>query len=152
MLQEDYDNFKKLPFEVVNDIIGTQYIFENGEAKTIEIMKKLANSQKVTDLSMRMRVAGDIVSPNDLLYFVNGLSFFLFSKSETVCIAAISIAMFRFKEYGELTTNTMNGDIVGYLMEIVNRCERMKFNKSDTFYTRVYGKLLQEYNHSQSYL
>lgn len=146
MTQEDLENFKKIPFEIVNDIIGTQYIYENGESKTISIMKKLADSQKVTDLSTRMCLAGDIASASELIYFVNGLSFFLFSKSETICLATISIAVLRFRAYGELITDSINNDIVAYILEVCYKCERMKFNRSDTYYTRVYKKLTDEYN------
>lgn len=145
---EDHNNFKRIPHEDVIDIIGTQYIFEYGESKAKDSLKKMVESPKVSEMFGRIYVQKKMPNPDELLHFVNGLSFFIFSRAETVCLAAISFAGEGFKEM----PGTSNEDKVDYIMHIVYKCERTKFNKNDTFYTRIYSRLLNEYNSNHKYL
>jgi len=145
--QTDHNNFRKIPFEDVIDIIGKQYIFDYGESKAIDVLRKMGDAPKVAELFFRIHVQKKMPTPNELLYFINGLSFYLFAKSETICLAAVSFCAQGFKETNDLS----NEDAVSYLMQIVYQCEKMKFNKSNTFYTRIYANLIREHGTGNHY-
>lgn len=142
MTEEEYKMILNVPYEEFFRILENQYIYEYGEKHAYEIMSKAGINPKVVNFQLRLRVTGDIAQPDKLIYFVNSLPFLLFSKSETICIVAVTLAYIRFQEVDSKKYPLGNEPVMKHLLEIVLRCEKTKFIKRETFYTRFFQNLL----------
>jgi hypothetical protein len=141
MTQLDYNNYKKIPYENIMNEICAQYIFEYGESKAKDIIAKSSSSTKAQNLLFNIHMSRKMPSPLDLVSCFNTIPFMFFSKPETICLATIAFTMVAFDEDTDLLPENESS----YVMEIVYQCEKMKFSKSDTFFTRVYKRLVSEY-------
>ena len=146
----EYSRIKDIPYHRVIQLFTDHYIYENSERKLHEIIAKLRDSQNVNNFLVHNRTMERVPEPMELMKFVNGLSFFLFSSTETVCLAGITLAVIRFGEI-EGEENLENEPVVRHLLEIILICQKVKLKKTDSFYTRFFDKLIAEYNSDQRY-
>jgi len=143
MTELEYLQLKDIPYHRVIELFTNHYIYENSERKLHDIIGKLKNSQAVNKFLINNRTVWKVPEPLELMKFVNSLPFFLFSSTETVCLAGMTLAIARFSEI-ENEHDLKNETVVGYFLDIILICQKVKLKKADSFYTRLFDILIAE--------
>jgi hypothetical protein len=141
MTETEYKRVLKLDYNVLFDLITEHYVYEQGQLKGEEIVNKIKTSQKVLDYIAAIGRTGRMPEPLELLKFVNGLSFLVIAKAETIAVTSVIIAVMLFDQ-ARAQFDPDDQTVSRYFLELIFRCERLKFIKSNTYFSRLYAKLV----------
>ena len=141
MSEADYNRLLQLDYNDLFGLVGDHYLYEKGELKAQEIISKINQCQQITDWLLPKNGYIHMTETVELMNFVNSLSFLIFETAETTCIVALVIAIKIFDQASK-GCKLDNEPVTRYLLELIYRCEKFKFIKTNTFFRRLYIKLL----------
>ena len=127
-----------------------QYQFEYGQKKVIEIIRKIEDSEKVNEYLDN--ILSDNIKPSakGLEILMNTISYFMFSKEETLCLGALATFilwrnkfMIQKDIYDALDQQEIDLQLTPICVELVNNCSKNKYNKLDNFFMRFGKRILK---------
>lgn len=148
-------NYKTDPYynftpEALIEQFASQYEYEYGRKKVLEIVNKVQNSEKISQYLMDLLINRINPSPKGLEMIMNTMNYFMFSKEETLCLGGLfcfiqwrnsffSINDFSLEETEEIDLEKFTP----ICAQFIRICERNKYNKSDNFFLRFERKINQ---------
>lgn len=125
-----------------------QYQFEYGEKKVIEIVRKVEESKNARDYLNNLLSENIKPSAKGLEVLMNTISYFMFSKEETLCLGGLAcFVMWRnlWMNYNNISDiieqETIDEEFVKICVQFINNCSTNKYNKSDNFFTRFQRRI-----------
>lgn len=112
-----------LEYEEIIDLFISSYIKEFGELKFKTILDKVMTSNKVSGLISTARYKGVPPGYNDILYCLNEIPYFIFSRGQTQAVAAL-IALERWND--EVNSNQFLLDQSGLKLRAIKILEESK--------------------------
>lgn len=120
-----------------------QYQFEYGEKKVTEIVRKVEYSGKVQQYLNNILSEDIKPSAKGLEKVMNSMSYFMFSKEETLCLGGL--ACFILWRNRWMIKNNINDvfeqeaideALVSICVQFINNCSTNKYNKNNNFFLR----------------
>ena len=148
-----------LKFEV-DDLISSyvkQYIFEYGMEKMETIVKKIDESEKVNAFIDQLIAVKKIPDSNTILSFLNTIGYFIFSKSETLCLGAIKLEIKWTNTVFDTATESLSMSkkmdfAIKYekwrtklVVDIIIKCSASKLTTGRNFFDRYFYELASMY-------
>jgi hypothetical protein len=78
----------------------------------------------------------------ELQKIINSHGFFLWSKEETVCMGALEIVVRWSEEKIEISSPEEIEIIKIIMINIIDECSRLKYNKFENFFKRYYRRMI----------
>lgn len=127
-----------------------QYQFEYGQKKVIEIVRKIENSEKVNEYLYNILTDNIKPSAKGLEILMNTISYFMFSKEETLCLGALATFilwrnryMIQKDIYDALEQEEIDLQLTPICVELLNNCSKNKYNKFDNFFLRFQKRIFK---------
>ena len=124
------------------------YKFEYGEKKVIEIIRKVENSEKVQQYLNNILSQGIKPSAKGLEALMNTISYFMFSKEETLCLGGLSCFILWRNQWMILNEvrdvigqESIDEQLVPICVDLINNCSTNKYNKADNFFLRFQRRI-----------
>ena len=149
----DYNTIKYMnlftPEALANEFME-QYQYEFGQKKVIEIVRKIEDSDKVNDYLNK--ILSDNIKPSakGLETLMNTISYFMFSKEETLCLGGLATFIlwrnrFIIKEdiFDAIEQENIDHYLAPICSELINNCSINKYNKSDNFFLRFQKRIIK---------
>ena len=149
----DYNAIKYMnlftPEGLANEFME-QYQYEFGQKKVIEIVRKVEDSDKVNDYLNN--ILSDNIKPSakGLETVMNTISYFMFSKEETLCLGGLATFIiwrnrFMIKKdiFDALEQEKIDHFLTPICSELINNCSINKYNKSDNFFLRFEKRIFK---------
>ena len=118
-----------------------QYQFEYGQKKVIEIVRKVEDSEKVNNYLNSILFDNIKPSAKGLETLMNTISYFMFSKEETLCLGALATFilwrnryMIKRNIYDAVQQESIDHQLTPICVELINNCSINKYNKLDNFF------------------
>jgi hypothetical protein len=125
-----------------------QYKFENGEKQLLEIINKIESSPKVNDYISNCLNSRIFPSPKGLEVLMNTITYFMFSKEETLCLGALATFYLWKTNYIQslgiddvLEQESVEKPLAEICAELIYNCSINKYNKSDNFFLRFFKRI-----------
>ena len=140
--QEKFDSptelMKKFSLEKLVDSFYNRFTEDYGMLKTEEIIKKINESAKINNyLTICIRQS---LNPTKIgvISTLNNIPYFIFSKGETLCMAALFIVLKLENEC--FYPNVYSGEQItrDCAIEIIKYCEKIKLSKENSIFSRYY--------------
>lgn len=133
---------KFTPEGLINEF-WEQFKFEYGEKKAIEIVRKVEDSDKIQEYLSNILVKDIKPSPKGLERAMNSMSYFMFSKEETLCLGGLTCFLL-WRNRWMSSNNVFNAveqeridlQIVDICVDFINDCSINKYAKNDNFFLR----------------
>jgi len=120
-----------------------QYQFEYGEKKVIEIVRKVEGAKSVQDYLNGLLSKNIKPSAKGLEILMNTISYFTFSKEETLCLGGLACFvmwrnqwMYHNNISDIIEQEAIDEELITICVQLINSCSQNKYNKSDNFFTR----------------
>ncbi len=149
----DYNAIKYMnlftPEALANEFME-QYQFEFGQKKVIEIVRKVEDSNKVKDYLNN--ILSDNIKPSakGLETLMNTISYFMFSKEETLCLGGLATFIiwrnrFMIMEdvFDAIEQEKIDHFLTPICSELISNCSINKYNKSDNFFLRFQNRIFK---------
>ncbi|WP_299289149.1 hypothetical protein [uncultured Mucilaginibacter sp.] len=109
--------------------------------KATAAIKTISDSSKVQNYLISLRTHSHYPASNDIVILLNSMSYFMFKNSETMCLAALTIANFGFSQYETLIKSIDDKIKTRIIIEIMIKCSNMKIVKTGRFFDRYFESL-----------
>jgi hypothetical protein len=149
----DYSVIKKMrkfTSLALADEFFEQYKYEYGEKKAVEIAHTVEDSEKVQNYLQSILIQDIKPSAKGLWTLMNTISYFMFSKEETVCLGGLSCFVLWRNKW--LSQNGIFDSIeqvefdkahVEICIELIDNCSTYKYNKFNNFFYRFQSRIVQ---------
>ena len=134
--------------EALSSQFMVQYQFEYGEKKVIEIVRKVEGAKNVQDYLNRLLSEKIKPSAKGLEVLMNTISYFTFSKEETLCLGGLACFMMwrnRWMYYNDISDlmeeEAIDKELVIICVQLINNCSANKYNKLDNFFARFQRRI-----------
>lgn len=144
MEQVTINHIYRLPYLKTLDCFGKQYAKDNGINKTEDIGVYVQSSKKVRGLLNKTGVMPPYYK--DILAILHTIGYFLFSKSETICLGAIVVLDMWIRENDVDPDSPDEVFAKDTLIELLEACENMKGKKGHTFFTNFWNIINIEFD------
>lgn len=126
-----------------------QYQFEYGEKKVLEIVRKVEYSEKVQQY-LNSILSEDIKpSAKGLERVMNSMSYFMFSKEETLCLGGLACFilwrnrwMIKNNIYDVLEQEAIDETLISTCVQFIDNCSTNKYNKNNNFFMRFERRIV----------
>ncbi len=144
------EKMRKFTSVALADVFFEQYKYEYGERKTVEIIHKVEDSEKVQNYLQSIILRDIKPSAKGLETLMNTISYFMFSKEETLCLGGLAcFVLWRNKwmihndVFDALEQIEIDKTHVDICIELINNCSTNKYNKYNNFFYRFQTKIVQ---------
>lgn len=118
-----------------------QYIIENGIDKFEKLTTIVRYSTVIRSYLQNLIKESKRPRFDELQKIINSHNYFLWSKEETVCMGALEIIT-RWSEEKVQVSSPEEIEIIKIIMiNIIDECSRLKYNKFDNFFKRYYRRM-----------
>ncbi len=149
----DYNIIKYMNFftpdGLANEFMGL-YQFEFGRKKVIEIVRKIEDSDQVNEYLTGILKKNIKPSAKGLEVLMNTITYFMFSKKETLCLGGLTTFILWRNNYmikenicDVFTQEEIDHTLTLICSDLINNCSKNKYNKIDNFFIR-FGKRIVE--------
>lgn len=136
--------------EALTNQFMEQYQYEYGQKKVIEIVRKVDDSEKVNSYLSSILTDNIRPSAKGLETLMNTISYFMFSKEETLCLGGLATFilwrnkfMIRENIYDAIEQEIIDRDLTPICVSLINNCSINKYNKSDNFFLRFEKRIFK---------
>lgn len=130
-----------LPFKDIFEIFLKRYVNDFGEVKAREVLMKVNSSKKINALLDKIYFANVTPTSMDIIATLNAISYFVFSKGETLCLGSLTTVRLWFESVDKDNSSTSAEMFSKLAADIIYGCNRTKFNRADNLFTRFYNDL-----------
>ena len=125
------------------DIFCKEYIKEYGENKATEIIHKIVDSDKVNYYINQISTENIKPSPQGLGALLNTITYFIFSKAETLCMGGL-FTLYRWRASVDPFNEIFSDDeIVEICADYIILCSRLKMFKSSNIFQHFFNRIDQ---------
>ena len=125
-----------------------QFVLEYGEKKMAELSKVVKNSDKVSQYINYLISNNRKPGSYGLQLLMNSISYFAFSKEETLCMGALGVFIIWKAEYiysleinDILEQEEIENQLTSIIANLIWDCSINKYNKFDNFFIRFFNNL-----------
>lgn len=145
MTSSTYNTMLKFEPGRLNDIFCEEFIKEYGENKLKEIVYKIEDSEKVNYYLNQILNENIKPSPQGLGTLLNSITYFIFSKAETLCMGGLAImTLWKAKaiddQYNDIFTKD---EIVEICADYIILCSKLKMFKSNNTFQHFFNRIDQ---------
>lgn len=134
-------NMLSLNYEYLFEVFGNQFIYEHGESKAQELIGTVKATPKVQSYLEALLLRSNYPNSQEVMTLLNSTTYFVFKKSESICLGALIVAMMGLDQY-EVYVEKINGEIKTRIVtEIILASLKMKMMKTDSFFDRYFQHL-----------
>lgn len=125
------------------------YQYEYGEKKIIEIIHNVENNKKIQQY-LNNNLNNDLKpTAKELEILMNTVSYFMFSKEETICLGALATFvlwrnrwMIKNEIWDVLEQEKIDNTLIDICVQIIDNCKVNKYNKYNNFFIRFERKIV----------
>ncbi|MBX2897561.1 MAG: hypothetical protein KF763_19125 [Cyclobacteriaceae bacterium] len=135
--------------DALTEIYINLYNYEYGEKKVREVISKVEGSDKINKYISILLISNKRPSIKDIETLLNSISYFIFSKEETLCLGGLATIIlwrnFWIARNGgfDNATEDFDSQALTICIALIEDCYKNKFNKGENFFTRFYKKINQ---------
>jgi len=147
----DYTTIKNMNLftpEALASQFMEQYKYEYGEKKVIEIIRKVESSDKVNEYLYNILSGNIKPSAKGLETLMNTISYFMFSKEETLCLGGlVTFILWRNRFMNEnnifdpIEQEYIDHQLTDICVRLIENCSVNKYNKFDNFFLRFQKRI-----------
>ena len=136
-----YDLIIKFGPGKIFEEFAQQYIIEYGNNKFEKIATIVKTSEKIDEYINTVILNSSYPKTDDLQYIMNTISYFMWSKEETLCLGALGIILrWSGKTYSGYSREQEELEIQ-IMAKLIDKCSRLKYNQFDSFFQRYARRL-----------
>jgi hypothetical protein len=125
------------------------YQYEYGEKKIIEILHNVENNDKIQKY-INSNLINDLKpTAKELEILMNTVSYFMFSKEETLCLGALATFvlwrnrwMIKNNIWDVLEQEEIDNKLIEICVQLIDNCKVNKYNKLNNFFIRFERKIV----------
>ena len=118
------------------DVFAKQYVFEKSERKAQEVFQKIQTSKIINDYISFMYQMDRIPNPNELQKIMNSVTYFMFSKAETLCLGGLCTVLLWQGRCDPDEEKFTGDEIVKLCADFIVDISKTKVNVGDNFFRR----------------
>jgi len=126
-----------------------QYQYEYGEKKIIEIIHNVENNEKIQQYLNNILNNDLKPTAKELEVLMNTISYFMFSKEETLCLGALATFvlwrnrwMIKNNIWDVLEQEEIDNTLIDICVQLIDNCKANKYNKFNNFFIRFERKIV----------
>lgn len=145
---------KEIMLMFTPEALSTQFMelyqYEYGEKKIIEIIRNVENAEKIQHY-ININLNNNVVKPSakELEILMNTVSYFMFSKEETLCLGALATFilwrnkwMIKNDIWDVLEQEEIDNTLIDVCVQLIDNCKVNKYNKYNNFFVRFEKKIV----------
>jgi hypothetical protein len=144
---------KEIMLMFTPEALSTQFMelyqFEYGEKKIIEIIHNVENNEKIQQYLNNILNNDLKPTAKDLEILMNTVSYFMFSKEETLCLGALATFvlwrnrwMIKNHIWDVLEQEEIDNTLIDICVQLIDNCKVNKYNKYNNFFIRFERKIV----------
>lgn len=144
---------KEIMLMFTPEALSTQFMelyqYEYGEKKIIEIIHNVENNEKIQQYLNNILNNDLKPTAKELEILMNTVSYFMFSKEETLCLGALATFvlwrnrwMIKNNIWDVLEQEEIDNTLIEICVQLINNCKVNKYNKLNNFFIRFERKIV----------
>jgi stage III sporulation protein SpoIIIAA len=144
---------KEIMLMFTPEALSTQFMelyqYEYGEKKIIEIIHNVENNEKIQQYLNNILNNDLKPTAKDLEILMNTVSYFMFSKEETLCLGALATFvlwrnrwMIKNHIWDVLEQEEIDNTLIDICVQLIDNCKVNKYNKYNNFFIRFERKIV----------
>jgi len=144
---------KEIMLMFTPEALSTQFMelyqYEYGEKKIIEIIHSVENNEKIQQYLNNILNNDFKPTAKELEILMNTVSYFMFSKEETLCLGALATFvlwrnrwMIKNDIWDVLEQEEIDNTLINICVELIDNCKVNKYNKLNNFFIRFERKIV----------
>ena len=144
---------KEIMLMFTPEALSTQFMelyqYEYGEKKIIEIIHNVENNEKIQQYLNNILNNDLKPTAKDLEILMNTVSYFMFSKEETLCLGALATFvlwrnrwMIKNNIWDVLDQEEIDNSLIEICVQLIDNCKVNKYNKLNNFFIRFERKIV----------
>lgn len=144
---------KKIMLMFTPEALSTQFMelyqYEYGEKKIIEIIHNVENNEKIQQYLNNILNNDLKPTAKELEILMNTVSYFVFSKEETLCLGALATFvlwrnrwMIKNNIWDVLEKEEIDNKLIEICVQLIDNCKVNKYNKLNNFFIRFERKIV----------
>jgi hypothetical protein len=130
--------YENMSLSSIYELFLTRYLKEFGESKAIKVSKEIESNNKIKNFVNSLIFENQLPNYLDILATLNSTPYFLFSKSESLCLGCLIILEYWDEHRNANSKNLSSKDVTGIAISIIHQCSKLKFDRTDSFFMRYY--------------
>ncbi|MCA6422435.1 MAG: hypothetical protein IM568_06420 [Flavobacterium sp.] len=144
---------KEIMLMFTPEALSTQFMelyqYEYGEKKIIEIIHNVENNEKIQQYLNNILNNDLKPTAKELEILMNTVSYFMFSKEETLCLGALATFvlwrnrwMIQNNIWDVLEQEEIDNTLIEICVQLIDNCKVNKYNKLNNFFIRFERKIV----------
>lgn len=144
---------KEIMLMFTPEALSTQFMelyqYEYGEKKIIEIIHNVENNEKIQQYLNNILNNDLKPTAKELEILMNTVSYFMFSKEETLCLGALTTFvlwrnrwMIKNNIWDVLEQEEIDNTLIEICVQLIHNCKVNKYNKLNNFFIRLERKIV----------
>lgn len=134
-------NMLSLNYEYLFEIFGNQFIYEHGESKAQALIGTVRATPKIQNYLEVLLMRSSYPNSQEVMTLINSMTYFVFKKSESICMGALALAMMGIDQY-EINVETLEAETKTRIVtEIIMASLKMKMMKTESFFDRYFQEI-----------
>jgi hypothetical protein len=144
---------KEIMLMFTPEALSTQFMelyqYEYGEKKIIEIIHNVENNEKIQQYLNNILNNDFKPTAKELEILMNTVSYFMFSKEETLCLGALATFvlwrnrwMIKNNIWDVLEQEEIDNKLIEICVQLIDNCKVNKYNKLNNFFIRFERKIV----------
>lgn len=144
---------KEIMLMFTPEALSTQFMelyqYEYGEKKIIEIIHNVENNEKIQQYLNNILNNDLKPTAKELEILMNTVSYFMFSKEETLCLGALATFvlwrnrwMIKNNIWDVLEQEEIDNSLIEICVQLIDNCKVNKYNKLNNFFIRFERKIV----------
>ena len=144
---------KEIMLMFTPEALSTQFMelyqYEYGEKKIIEIIHNVENNEKIQQYLNNILNNDLKPTAKELEILMNTVSYFMFSKEETLCLGALATLvlwrnrwMIKNNIWDVLDQEEIDNSLIEICVQLIDNCKVNKYNKLNNFFIRFERKIV----------
>lgn len=144
---------KEIMLMFTPEALSTQFMelyqYEYGEKKIIEIIHNVENNEKIQQYLNNILNNDLKPTAKELEILMNTVSYFMFSKEETLCLGALATFvlwrnrwMIKNNIWDVLEQEEIDNTLIEICVQLIDNCKVNKYNKLNNFFIRFERKIV----------
>lgn len=144
---------KEIMLMFTPEALSTQFMelyqYEYGEKKIIEIIHYVENNEKIQQYLNNILKNDLKPTAKELEILMNTVSYFMFSKEETLCLGALATFvlwrnrwMIKNNIWDVLEQEEIDNKLIEICVQLIDNCKVNKYNKLNNFFIRFERKIV----------
>lgn len=141
MQTSTYNIALKFDPERLVDIFGQRFLSDFGMVKMKEIHEKTQSSPKINNYLQQVGPNSYRPTHTGIISTLNTITYFIFSKGETLCMGALFVLMDWNSRFNEDNLVLTDNEVTMVAADIIKYSSEIKFGKKDNLFSRFFNDI-----------